>query len=558
MRPYTILIVDDEAFVVDWLTELLESDSRFEFNILRAYNGIKALEWIERTRIDLLITDIRMPNISGLDLVIKLNQTWPYSKSILLTAYADFDYAKQAISHGVISYILKTADDSNILEEVNKAIALLDRETLQQNLITETQKDLNNSLTQLKHQYFLHWIRGNYLNTHELNQCIQTLRFEQGSACYSLLIGNLGNTSTIEPKSGKVMDTLKLFQAKTITEHYFETYIFHKVAEINQDKIIWILQPDKKTNHNFITLLSGALELSQRSCLDTLGLHISFVISEVTSDASQMPEAYFTGKNLLNTIVNKEDIIMSYHIGQHLITNSFNDNSYSKAVDLPKQSSYLLMKKFLENGNRQEFLSLLNHICDRIGSNINWHNNIILEMYYSTVLTIISYINKKNLTTKIAFKTGLGILFRPWLASSWNEIKEQLYRVCDILFDIQDESRRRNSLNTIEVIKAYITEHITEDISLIDLSDLTGYSTTYLSKFFSDNEGITITDYISNRKIEKIKELMLDSNLNIGDIADAVGFHSRTYFNNYFKRLVGMAPQQYREQLISTSKKYTS
>ncbi len=120
---------------------------------------------------------------------------------------------------------------------------------------------------------------------------------------------------------------------------------------------------------------------------------------------------------------------------------------------------------------------------------------------------------------------------------------------------MQEESKKRNSLNTIQVIKDYITEHITEDISLIDLSDITGYSTTYLSKFFSDNEGITISDYISNRKVEKIKELMLDSSLNIGDIANAVGFHSRTYFNNYFKRLVGMAPQQFREQLISLSKK---
>ncbi len=554
MRLYNVLVVDDEAFVVDWLIELLESQKDYAFNLYPAYNAIKAMEWIQRTRIDLLISDIRMPNLSGFELVERTNELWPSCKSILLTAHAEFDYAHKAIGKGVLSYILKTEDDIHILNEVKKALRLIDIEMNQQKLIADTQKNLNNSLSQLKHQVFFQWIRGNYLNQQELEMYADILGFQDCNSSCCLLIGELNNMKQPPQNPEQLNETLKFFQAKTIIEHFIEPYVKHYAANINNDKAIWILQPSDNLANRFISLMTGALEIAQQSCIETTGISSSFVISVPTDTASDIAEAYFIGKSLLSGHT-KDNFILSYQIEEKVSANNKDTPPVLfQAMDLPKSIAYTSMKKHLENGNRHEFLDLLHSVCEQIGHNVNWHNNRILEAYYSTVLVFISYINQRNLTPKLAFKTSLGILFRPWLAASWSEIEKQFIIIANLLFDLQEETKKRASQDIIHDVVSYIHEHILEDISLIDLSDFTRYSTSYLSKFFSDNFGSTISDYIAKCKIEKIRELMLDNSLNIGDIAKIVGFNSRTYFNNYFKRNVGIAPQQYREQMLSQIK----
>jgi len=103
--------------------------------------------------------------------------------------------------------------------------------------------------------------------------------------------------------------------------------------------------------------------------------------------------------------------------------------------------------------------------------------------------------------------------------------------------------------NIIQKLKSYIDEHIVEDVSLTRLSEVTGYNSSYLSRVFKQNTGITINEYICKRKLSRITELLLDNNLNISDIAEKTGFNSRTYFNNFFRRMTGVSPQEYRRHL---------
>lgn len=556
MRQYNILVVDDESFVVDWLSELLGVQTQYDFNIYPAYNAHKAKEIIERTRIDLLMTDIRMPSITGLELVEHAHSLWPFCKSILLSAHADFEYAQQAIAKGVVSYILKTEDDVHILNEIKKAIEILDDQLKQQELISDTQKNLDNSLSQLKHQVFFHWLRGDYLDNLELEQYIEILGFSKDVSYYCLLIGSVDSEKSNHKKTVQLNDTLKVLQAKTVVEHFISPYINFCTAELHGDKILWIIDPKESTNIQFTTSMTGALEIAQQSCLETSKMSISFVFNVPDQNAQNIPNAYIIGKDLITNHNGDGGFILSYSLEQKnskhaAIFPSMDQRLFNMpSKGLLKSAELSSLKKHIENGNRNEFLTILEVQCKQISLNVNWHSTFILESYYSIVLVLIAYINQNNLATKLAFKTSLGILFRPWLASNWNEIQEQLFLISNLLFDNQEEKKRRTILDSIDVIKNHVLEHITEDISLIDLSDITGYSTSYLSKFFSENVGITISEYIANCKIEKIKEFMLDPSLNIGDIAKEVGFNSRTYFNNYMKRHTGMAPQQYRDYIL--------
>ncbi len=111
--------------------------------------------------------------------------------------------------------------------------------------------------------------------------------------------------------------------------------------------------------------------------------------------------------------------------------------------------------------------------------------------------------------------------------------------------DNEDFSKR-----TIQIIKEYIKEHIFDDVSLQQLSEVTGYNPSYLSRFFSEKTGEKLSEYIANQRMEYIKGLMKNTNLSLNDIAEKAGFQSRSYFNRFVKRITGTTPQKYRKKLI--------
>jgi two-component system response regulator YesN len=124
MRNYSVLLVDDESFVVDWIYELLDIHLGSSLSIYKAYTTQRALEIAGSTKIDLLITDINMPEINGLAMVDRIAAIWPMCKSVLLTGHPSFDYAQEAIRKGISSYVLKTSGDKEILSEVQQALKL--------------------------------------------------------------------------------------------------------------------------------------------------------------------------------------------------------------------------------------------------------------------------------------------------------------------------------------------------------------------------------------------------------------------------------------------------
>ena len=145
MYLFRVLIVDDEPMVVDEVSALLASQENMCLDILMAYTAKDALEIVQKGRIDILITDIEMPEMSGLDLMKRVSAQWSECKLIVLTGYPDFNYAYEAIRNQASAYILKTEPDQHLLEAVNKAISE-QRETMVSHEMDETQKLVGESV----------------------------------------------------------------------------------------------------------------------------------------------------------------------------------------------------------------------------------------------------------------------------------------------------------------------------------------------------------------------------------------------------------------------------
>jgi two-component system response regulator YesN len=157
---YRVLIVDDEPYVVDWISGLLETQQDMELDICRSYSATEALDWLNRAKIDILISDIRMPDMSGISLMEKVRQSWPFCRVILLTAYAEFEYAYQAIKNDVVSYILKTEDDDRILDEIKKAVDLLNSELNNRQLLDEAHEHLSSTMSSMHKEAVMSIMKG--------------------------------------------------------------------------------------------------------------------------------------------------------------------------------------------------------------------------------------------------------------------------------------------------------------------------------------------------------------------------------------------------------------
>lgn len=126
MHLYRALVVDDETFIANSVAALLQCQSRWNMDVCRAFSGEEALALAQNDRIDLLISDIRMGGMDGLELVTRIRVLWPQCQVIMLTAYDSFEYAYRALDLNVAGFVLKTENDEKLLEAVEKAVHLID------------------------------------------------------------------------------------------------------------------------------------------------------------------------------------------------------------------------------------------------------------------------------------------------------------------------------------------------------------------------------------------------------------------------------------------------
>ena len=146
---YRLLIVDDEYAVTDGLYEFFTENTEFDFCAEKAYCGSEANELAEKMRIDILISDISMPDINGMELYKKVQKIWPHCKAVFLTGYDNFGYIQQVLRQGAVDYIIKTEGDEVLLKAVVKAVRMLEGEKIEPIYSENSGKDSNRVIAQI-------------------------------------------------------------------------------------------------------------------------------------------------------------------------------------------------------------------------------------------------------------------------------------------------------------------------------------------------------------------------------------------------------------------------
>lgn len=403
---FQILIVDDEPHVVDAIRGILEQEPEVDLEIHTAFRGQQALKLCQQYPISLLITDIRMPDMSGLELARQVRQLTPDCNVILLTAYSDFTYAYEGIQLHASDYILKTEDKQIIRSRIFKILGTMEQE--------------------LRHRSWLESAReSNPISDRLCKKLLMPQRSSQQEEAFTLL----GFRETGFP--------LLLMTAKTPSHIPIQADILQK---------------------SLMRCLSGRIT---HLCASTISENVCSLVLSLDPKGHAI-----TGTWLMVTMERIQALYTATTQAECAIL-------YSYPIDSLDQLSgkYQIAARYLE--------------------------------------------------------------------------AERFDACVKVISDVKKES----PLVTIHFVKRYVREHLNQDLSLSQISVVTGYNPTYLSRLFKEQTGETLNRYISRKRMEYIARLMQDPQISMQQIMDAAGFSTRSYFNQFVKKETGLTPKQYRMQM---------
>lgn len=532
MRTLNVLIVDDEVFVVDWLTSIFDAERSMSLNLFSCYGVEEARSIIRENRIDILMTDIRMPDGNGLDLVDEIHRHWADCKVLMLTAYSEFEYAQRAIQSGVDGYILKTEKDDYILSEMRRVVDELNHTLDERQQKTSIQRDLDHYRHSYRSAVFFHWLRGHYMTAEQLKKCAADMELVSGLPVY-LVIGRIyaqedGKSSEINALHVRLSGMCMLAESAE--------YIF---AELSANDVCFLIQPKPDYVKNYQGQMESLFEIVSSSCGSLYNVSVSFAISSTVEDGACVPELF----RQLNEVL------------KNTSSESFVYRLPCRSTPPKKQHGFSgLVGEILELIEKKDETGCMEMI-DRMEAAVSDAESVQDKAYQNAYLSVAVALMDCLLRQEDVDTGDLSLVYAPTAHGSVAEAFAFLKGTAARMFGGQDWPPTDKKSLLVDQIDAYISDNVSRDISLTDISQHFNYNSSYLSRLYSNVTGSTLKATIVKHRLKYIEHLMRDENLSLNEILERSSFKSRSYFNFFIKHTLGVTPSQYRQSLLEEKKR---
>lgn len=526
-----MLIVDDEERIVNSLYGLMEE--HFDLEIHRAYSAVSAMSLVRRMRFDLMISDISMPQMSGLELLAEVRRLWPRCYVLLLTAYDRFDYAYRAMKYDRVDYLLKIESYDEICRVVQEKLTLMAQEQQEDEKLLRLGDDLS-AISQSVQRYFLKRIilQGTPLPD---GRELDGIPFPMALDRPALLV--LGSLETAGPaERSRVIGGIDDYLAEKLPEAGLQG-----VSCASAGYAFWVFQPTGAEGYN---------QAEQRVFLQ-----------ELLDDLPDMVEKRL-GKQLAllcaDAFVPWQELHALYqHAAVHLeqwrnesgtVILSVNEEMTQRPAygSFPNLDEVNMLWEMMKCGNAQGLTAML-----REGLAPLRQARQLAAALPSASVTGVAFLLAQAASLYAPELMG-NSAFRRLLNGQGYEDGESwvadVIRTVEDILDHRAASQRNMGIWLVERINQYIEQHFAEDITLAALADEVHYSPSYLSRFYKTHTGKNLMAAISGVRIAHAKTLLTKTNLKISDIAAQCGFCSTKYFNQVFKRMTDVSAVQYRDQ----------
>ncbi|HYH04345.1 MAG TPA: response regulator [Bacillota bacterium] len=529
-----LLMVEDEPAIRQKLVNNVTWASYGFEPVYSAANGLEALAVLEtHPEIQIIVTDVQMPQMNGIELIEVMKERAYQSKIVVISGFAEFEYAQKAIKLNVFDYLLKPFASRRLLEVLLRLKNELQVELEQRSELSHLREQLRANRAVLREKLLTDLISGNYLPAdlpaqldflglqHFQNRPFQVLALE-------LPESQLGALA----EEDKYLLNLQLFNQ---VKQCFTTAVYpHLLLNYRRNQVVAIVfDPDTK----LLSWLEELLNQIWPNLKQSLAGGIGHIYRELTDLAISYQEAcsalqyrYLYGLNQVFSIRDLNLDSPSYHkIFFQLHQNPLFDNLKIGADSAIQQDLHHL---FLEMQQAQ--------ISPELAKIVS--SNLVLLAY--TTLNESGY----HSTDIFGDSSVLPAISR---TESINELESMLAHFFEQLNTHIHQRRASFKQKLIHEIQQYLDENYHGEITLSQIAGQYQISPSYLSLLFTEFAGKKFVDYLTERRMKKAQELLKHTELKIYEIANAVGYNDSFYFSNCFKKLLGISPSEYREKVRS-------
>lgn len=535
---YSVLLVDDEKIIREGIYELL-SMADLDLDLIMAASAVEAIAVLEERKIDIVVADICMPQMTGLELFDIIRERWAHCKVVFLTGYSEFDYVYKVHKHA--RYVLKAEEDWKVVEAVKESIADIENDLLLEGISSDNFSHQQYSGYYERMLLLKELVDGytSFSNVADETWKILGVDIDRSREVYPIMLrrdDTARNTDYMEYNN--VSRSIGALIEKYYMESFRGTYF-----EYNRIFGYLLLQPKKLvTPERIVKLLSGISELFQKAIQKNLGEEFSVFISKEPVSMKQAISDFRGIKDKMIPMAVNE--IKVGHIMEEALSDLETLTEVSKHY--LTQMVYELDQGF-QNLDKMAVDRALIELQNGVKYVQSMHDLFVLEMYCSISSRLLGYIKKLNIGQAMAFRIGVVNLYNVSLHEDWWNAFAYLKQVADNIFDLREISIENKNEDVVNKVKRYISCHLDGDTSLYVLAEQVHLSQEYLLRVFKQKEGITILQYINELKLIKAKELLNETDDQMKEIAGHLGFTSAGYFGRFFKSRMGMTPHAYRE-----------
>jgi two-component system response regulator YesN len=530
-----MIIVDDEAHWVDNLSMHKPWHTLGIEQVHKAYSAREALQMIETNPIDIVISDILMPEMTGIELIEKIREYDKRIKCIILSGHSDFDYAKEALRHQAVEYLLKPPTDDELFGAVRVAIDQLKEEWESISSHERTEYTLRENLPLLRGQLLLDGLRGEKMAAEEWSRRLEnySLPIVFGD-CALLLVRMEDEFSQYRHNGQQLME----YAIINIAEEIFGEYM--KVWGVKEEHgyLAFLLQfKDECPSAKQDLLLEKLAVQLQSKVRQFLKGSLSIVITEPFLFPEQLYVSYRQASSSFRQIVGdeREFVMRVSELKQHVSQGALD------AIHAPPTLNNLLEAvrwDALEEKLQGVFAELDEKWSD------SWEHCMEAGFLIASSFTHFAHRNGHTLAELLG--SDMELLQSGEAFTSISKLRNWSIGVIGKL-----KEGTANEVNDIRSLYVKKVQDFTEknlhlDVSLRVLADHVNLHTTHLSKIYKIETGEGISDYISRLRMERACHLLKTTEKKVYEISTEIGYLEPAYFIKVFKRQFGVTPQDYR------------
>lgn len=534
---YTVIFADDEEELRKGIIKKIDWNAVGFEVIGEAGNGAEALELVEKLGPDLLLTDIKMPYVSGIELARQAREIRPYMQIAFLSGYESFAYAQQAIQYNIISYLLKPISAAELTEELQRI-----REKLDKRFASLKNGILDGGFNERERRMEL----GEFLFPVLMDQAepVQDLSQEKkllmeqraaelgirratdGTVRYMVLVTSFFNNSD---------------ENMTVENHVnFVNSILKKYVQfgsvITKGKVISVISAVGRELEKYVNILvTEILQSAER----ILGLRGRIGVSQDYTEVAMSGAAYSEALAAMHYVPAGSE-------GVQFISD-IESGEFQKFEYI--EETVAKLDQIIKTGSRTELETFLTALFAKVREEkaMSSSSDLLVIQILATVYRSVSMSLDKNVPMEILSK--FSFLEQGFTRVSLDEIHAKVASLCYQAQDIITNHRKVSSeLLADQALQLIETGFSDETMTLVSLSEQLHISSNYLSATIKKATGETFISLLTKKRMEKAKEYILCTPMKIQEIAGRCGYSDQHYFSYCFKKYHGKSPNKLREE----------